>query len=616
MSTFDSTKTPLPQIIREITEGKVQLPDFQRGWVWDDEHVRSLLVSVARSFPVGAVMLLETGGEVRFQVRPIENLSFPGKVPEPERLILDGQQRLTTLTQVLALDAPVKTFDEKGKQIDRYYYIDIARALESDTLEDSFVALEADRKIKTNFGRDVLLDLSTPEKECKEFYFPCNQILNSDRWEESLQEHAPEKFGDYMQFRKKILNEFRGYQLPVISLGKGTSKEAVCLVFEKVNTGGVPLSVFELMTASFAADNFNLRDDWYGSKLRKVEGRQHRLRKEPVLDTVEPTDYLQAISMLHTYEKRQQDIADGKTGKAVTPVSAKRVSVLGLSLDSYHKWAEPVEAGFLLAAKFLRKQCFFTSRDLPYRTQLVPLAAILTKLRERWLEPRVFDKLSRWFWCGVFGELYGGAVETRIANDFEDLLAWIADTGDEPRTIYDASFSPARLLTLRSRLSAAYKGLNTLILRRGSRDFFWKASIQELDHEEVALDIHHIFPKAWCEAEGIKPAIFNSIVNKTPISYKANRMIGGRAPSAYLLTIQSHKQVGLSDEEMDAILTSHFIAPKQLRSDDFNGFIEERTYALLRLVEETMGKPVLQIEQEPETDEQDETQDLVEEALA
>jgi hypothetical protein len=241
-------------------------------------------VSIALSFPVGAVMLLEAGGEARFQVRPIENLTFPGKVPEPERLILDGQQRLTTLTQVLALDVPVKTFDEKGKQIDRFYYIDIARALESDTLEEAFVALKANRMKKENFERDVVLDLSTPEKECKEFFFPCNQILNSDRWEESLQEYAPEKFGDYMRFRKKILNEFRGYQLPVISLGKGTSKEAVCLVFEKVNTGGVPLSVFELVTASFAADNFNLRDNWYGSNLRKVEGRQHRLRKEPVLD--------------------------------------------------------------------------------------------------------------------------------------------------------------------------------------------------------------------------------------------------------------------------------------------------------------------------------------------
>jgi uncharacterized protein with ParB-like and HNH nuclease domain len=95
MSNFDSTKTPLPEIIKQITDGKVQLPDFQRGWVWDDDHVRSLLISIARSFPVGAVMLLETGGDVRFQVRPIENLAFNGPNPTPERLILDGQQRLS-----------------------------------------------------------------------------------------------------------------------------------------------------------------------------------------------------------------------------------------------------------------------------------------------------------------------------------------------------------------------------------------------------------------------------------------------------------------------------------------------------------------------------------------
>jgi len=68
----------LPDILGEIVKGKIQLPDFQRGWIWDDEHVRSLLVSIARSFPVGAVMLLETGGEARFQVRPVENVPFSG----------------------------------------------------------------------------------------------------------------------------------------------------------------------------------------------------------------------------------------------------------------------------------------------------------------------------------------------------------------------------------------------------------------------------------------------------------------------------------------------------------------------------------------------------------
>ncbi len=84
-----------------------------------------------------------------------------------------------------------------------------------------------------------------------------------------------------------------------------------------------------------------------------------------------------------------------------------------------------MEKGFLLVARFLRKECFFAARDLPYRTQLVPLAAVLSQLKERWLEPMIYDKLSQWFWCGVLGELYGGAVETRIANDLEELLGWI-----------------------------------------------------------------------------------------------------------------------------------------------------------------------------------------------
>ena len=593
MSTFDSTKTPLPEIIKQITEGKLQLPDFQRGWVWDDDHVRSLLVSVARSFPVGAVMLLETGGDVRFQVRPIENLTFTGAIPEPERLILDGQQRLTSLTQVLALGTPVKTFNEKGKRIDRYYYLDIHAALEDDQLDDAFIAVEKDRTIKTNFGRDIVLDLTTRQKECEAFYFPCNQILDYGAWLTDLYKYNPDKVGLFLtEFLPKVISAFNSYQLPVIALGRTTSKEAVCLVFEKVNTGGVPLSVFELVTASFAADGFNLRDDWYGSALRKVTGRAERLNTESMLKGLEPTDFLQAISLLHTLEKHRADLAAGKTGKSVAAVSAKRVSVLSLTLAEYQKWAQEVEKGFLLAAKFLRKECFFTARDLPYRTQLVPLAAVLSQLKEHWLEPKIHDKLTQWFWCGVLGELYGGAVETRIANDLEELLGWINHEGDTPRTIYEAAFQPGRLNTLRSRNSAAYKGLNTLVLRDGAQDFFWKATIQELDHEEVALDIHHIFPKVWCEQQGIKPAVFNAIINKTPISYKANRMIGGKAPSSYLTSLQTHKQVGLDDAAMNLILESHCIAPATLRGDDFEGFYASRQVSLLAIVEKAMGKLV------------------------
>ncbi len=591
MSTFDSTKTQLSKLLDEIAEGKIQLPDFQRGWVWDDEHIRSLLVSIARSFPIGAVMLLETGGDVAFQVRLIEGIELPGDTaPLAEQLILDGQQRLTSLTQVLKLKKPVATRDEKKRELRVHYYINIEKALEgAESLGDAILAVDEERMVRKNFGREIVLDLSTAEKEYAAFHFPCDQILNSDAWEEGLNAAYQDKFARYMKFRTTVLKPFREYQVPVIALKKETTKEAVCLVFEKVNTGGVPLSVFELVTATWAADGFNLRDDWFGS--RQYKGRHHELSKRPLLKDLGPTDFLQAISLLYSWERREADRAAGKGGKEVAAVTAKREHVLMLPLSSYRKWADKVTNGFLEAERFLRGEGFYHPKFLPYRSQIVPLASLLAMIGERWLEPQIKEKLARWFWCGVLGELYGGAVETRIALDLQELVGWITDpAAPEPVTVQGAGFQPNRLDTLRSRTSAAYRGLYVLLQREGAMDFFWKARMVDLDRDERKIDIHHIFPRKWCEDMGIGPKVFNSIVNKTAISYKANRMIGGKAPSKYLAQIQENTQVQLSDGAMDAILRSHRIDPADLRADRFEQFYQARKTALLNLVSTAMGK--------------------------
>lgn len=597
MTTFDSTKTPLPALLGQITEGKIQLPDFQRGWVWDDDHVRSLLVSITRSFPVGAVMLMETGGEVRFQVRPVEGVDSGAEHRDPEKLILDGQQRLTSLTQAVALAAPVDTQTNKGKKIKRHYYLHIPTALDGpERLEEAFVAVDENRQTRSDFGRRVELDLSSREKECQQLYFPCDQILNSDTWEEALQEYAPDQFGTYMKFRRDVINAFRYYEVPVIELKKETSKEAVCLVFEKVNTGGVQLSVFELITAGYAADGYNLRDDWYGSDIRDVDSRRGRLTCDLLLADVESTEFLQAITLLHTHERKRADIDDGRQGKQIRPVSAKRAAVLDLPLDAYKRWADDVEAGYMQAAHFLRKECFYAAREVPYSTQVVPLAAVMTLLGERWREPRIYAKLAQWYWCGVLGELYGGAVETRVANDVDELMQWFDNDDVVPRTVTDAAFQPERLSSLRTRNSAAYKAINVLVLREGAQDFFWKAGIQELDAQEIALDIHHIFPGHWCETQGIPVKQYDNIINKTPISYKANRKIGGDAPSRYLNKIQNDPQVQMGDAEMNAILASHCVPAERLREDDFQGFVDERRRLLLGLIQKVMGKRIAENE--------------------
>ena len=386
------------------------------------------------------------------------------------------------------------------------------------------------------------------------------------------------------------------YDLPIIELSRNNTKEAVCLVFEKVNTGGEPLTVFELMTATYAADNVNLRDEWFGNTQENIEGIQPHLRKQSLLREIQPTEFLQGLTLLNSFYKRKEDINSGKTGRQITGVTAKREAVLSLPLKAYQKWKTPLIDGYWKAAKFLRQESFFSTNDLPYRTQLVPLAAVMALLGDRWLEHKVYEKIARWFWCGILGELYGGAVETRMALDIQELMDWIEGNDKEPSTIRDANFQPMRLETLRTRNSAAYKGISVLLQREGAKDFFWKITIKDLDEndwEERKLDIHHIFPKNWCVKQGILSSRYDSIINKTPISFKANRTIGAKAPSDYLNLLQNHPSVQLNEEDMNAILMTHYIDPITLRQDDFEGFMISRQRMILNKIESAMGKPVL-----------------------
>lgn len=603
MSTFKTNDFLLKEVLRDIEKGKIQLPDFQRGWVWDDQHIRELLVSVAQSFPVGAVMLMQTGGEVKFEQRGLEGVE-PKPAPElAEWLILDGQQRLTTLTQVLQLKKPVQTRNERDQKRNLHYYWHMPTAIQPDAeLVNAVIAVDETRKRHDPFGKIPDLDLSTLELECRGLYFPCEATFDADKWEEGLDDFNPDGRDVYKKFRRKILTSFREYKLPSIQLLKETSKEAVCTVFEKVNTGGVALNVFELITATFAAEDFNLRDDWYGSAERKREGRSTRLRAHELLRKVEATDFIQSVTLLETLRGRRERLAELTKANAgvvpdqekqqLPPVSAKRKTMLALSRTAYESWASKVEQGYLQVPSFLRKQSIMRQRELPYQTQLVPLAAILSELEDKvWLTPVVFDKLSLWFWCGVLGELYGSAAETRIAKDVEEVLDWVKNNGPVPATVSDASFDARRLDTLYTRNSAAYKGVNVLVLRQGAQDWYFKSTVDKLDHDDMmSLDIHHIFPEDWCKKAGIKPAVFNSIVNKTPISYKANRKIGGAAPSKYLAKLQAEELVALDSTAMDELLHTHQVPAQFLRADDFDGFYKARKALLLKLIEQAMGK--------------------------
>jgi hypothetical protein len=137
-----------------------------------------------------------------------------------------------------------------------------------------------------------------------------------------------------------------------------------------------------------------------------------------------------------------------------------------------------VERGFVQAAKFLHMLQIYRIFDLPYQTQIIPLAAILADIGDRWEHDADRAKLVRWYWNGIFGELYGSAVESRIARDFLGVPVWLKG-GPEPSTVSETMFRADRLKTMRMRLSAAYEGVNTLLMKEGARDF---RSGQDYDH--------------------------------------------------------------------------------------------------------------------------------------
>jgi hypothetical protein len=602
-STFQTNPFDLYKLLEDCHHGVLQLPDFQRSWVWDEDRIKSLIASVSRAFPVGALMSLDTGGPVNFKPRPVEGAPTEAKQVVPQSLLLDGQQRMTSLYQVTLRGKVVETVTPKKKKVKRWFYIDIIKSLNlSIDREEAIVGLPEDRIVRTDFGREAVLDLSSAEREYDSLMYPVSQVFDWDRWQDGFDKHwggdqNQSVRDEFRAFKRLVLENFKYYRVPVITLDRSTSKEAVCVVFEKVNTGGKPLDAFELVTAMYAASGHELRKDWYGDDVMK--GRHRRLAETfrpagadtGIVAGVSNTDFLQAVSLFHTRDRRRAAENSGKQGKELPAVSGNRQALLNLPLEEYKRYEVQLERGFVQAAKFLHMLHIYRIFDLPYQSQIVPLAAILADIGDAWEHEANRAMLVRWYWNGVFGELYGSAVETRIARDFMEVPVWLKG-GPEPSTVSETMFRADRLKTMRMRLSAAYKGVNALLMKEGAQDF---RSGQEFDHTIFFgenVDIHHIFPQEWCKKHGIKPIAFDSIINKSPLSYRTNRIIGGVAPSAYLAKLETGDVTTppIDRERLDSYLTSHLINPSLLRANDFDAFMIDRQKRLLALIERATGR--------------------------
>jgi len=579
-----SSDIMLKEILTDIKNQEIQLPDFQRSWVWDEERIRSLIVSLAHNWPIGAIISLKTGGNFKFGFRPFEGLN-EGAKQNPDILVLDGQQRLTTILNALFLSSPVDTKTPTKKKVKRFFYFkieEIAKNSEDDIDWDKAVFFTDENKRKTeNIGRDIVLDLSSLEREYEEKCVPANIIFDEIKFSEWRQGYLRyySKNKDFLdnlnqlsEF-EKVRNKIFSYTIPVINIEKDTPKEAICQIFENVNTGGVPLDVFELVTAAFSADGYKLRDRW---EILKQEFEKH-----PVLKEITATDFLKSMTLFSQYLAYKQN--------KIFSVQCKRKHILELTLEDYERNEEKIKNSFIDASDFLRGLCIYDSRNVPYISQLIPLSSLIAVLGDKFKTKMVRDKIEHWYWCGVFGELYGHSTEARYSLDLIQVSSWIEDGDQIPDTIERAYFDSSRLSSLRTRNSSAYKGIMALLLKESDiKDFISGEDMKDAKFWDNNIDIHHIFPRSFCEKNNVDPKKADSVVNKTMLSSKSNHIIGGAAPSKYLEKLVNGNSIGYAD--LQEILNAHGINSEYIYRNDFDKFFEYRSEFLMNLITKAMKK--------------------------
>lgn len=587
-STSTSFDVSLKDLLSDIASGKMQIPEFQRDWTWDDSRIRAIIASLSLGYPIGVIMRLQYGNDsIRFKYRTLVGVEQNDVTPE--FLILDGQQRLTSIFQSIYSHNCVMTKNENNKSIERFYYIDISECFNDNADRiDAVISVPKDRIIKKGFNREFL-DLSSANKEYERKMFPVNIIFDGSRFFDwfagynDFYRHDTDSIELFKRFHHEIIETIGSYKLPVITLNKEIPREAVCKIFENVNTSGIPLTVFDLVTASFAADNFDLREDWV--ECEKIITGKDDIIYTDLLNSVDQTMFLTTVTLYASY-------IDKLSGKSQV-VSCKKDDVLQLDYNSYLQNRDKVISGYILAKEFLYKyQCISREKDLPYRIQLIPLSAICAFIGKKNVNnPNVVQILTRWYWCGIFGEMYGANTEARFARDMEDIIDEINGKSNISRTVNSAFFSATRLLTLQTRQSAAYKGIIALLYKEKCEDFIQGTTIDTVKQMMQSPDIHHIFPERYCEEIGVSKQQYNCIINKTLLFPETNRSIGGNAPSIYIKKIIKSVK-GLTEEQLKSRIESHAINYDYLIHDDFHNYFIDRAKRLLDLLERYMCKPV------------------------
>ena len=510
---------PVRDLVKSVYNGDIVLPDFQRSFIWSPEDIRELLVSVLGDYFIGTMLALTTvKDESKFALRLVEGvkeINNEAKIGSILRIILDGQQRTTSL--FYALFGP--DLNLKNRKNSYKYFLDLNYALNKNW-DKAVIA------ISTKFINKINRRLK--EKMVISF----TDILDL--------KNVTNKYKDLDNFSEiyDLIDNFLKRIIHIINLPKETNLEKIVETFERINRTGTPLSVFELLTAKLYLDKINLRD--------LLEEANEKFDIEEKIN--KPESILRTISLIRDEEPKRKNILN------LQPFNFesdwwKAVKSLG---DAFNIVTD-IKDGFGVID---------INRWLPYSTMLVPLAAILNYMKENKLvSPKNMKKIKSWYWVSIFTNQYDKAVDSRSYSDFHILKEWFKDDIKIPKVIKKLNIKEIDL-DVDKQTSAIYRGIINLIVLKGALDFK-TGNPPQFDKEKIQDD--HIFPKSRFKD--------NSIFNRTLITSNASK--GKKLPSTYF----KNRIKDFGETELKGILHTHLIpeiALEFLLKDDISSFKKER----------------------------------------
>ena len=258
-------KRKVISLVEQAHTGKLCLPHFQRDFVWSREEVADLLRSILRGYFIGSLLLLRSDpAKPPFAPEFLRGAKPKSTDHQPERLVLDGQQRLTAL--LYALTAPDLSLKDSSQR--RWFFIDLNLLL-SDPTNDEIVFDRSPKDLnglentETQYAQRIL--------PCTELFSPggfINWIFGIDDWLRVNQPADQDIFRTTWRDKwTQAITAFQDFEVPVIELPQVDESDdhsigRVCAIFEKLNSTGVELSVYDLLTARLYPHKVHLHDLW------------------------------------------------------------------------------------------------------------------------------------------------------------------------------------------------------------------------------------------------------------------------------------------------------------------------------------------------------------------